>query len=289
MTQAPTRPTDGDDSEPHGVPDGIPLGGAPAAVTLFPRWSRMPWPLELLTLLVGDVGYELIRALAPQQKSAAFRNAGRLLGLEPGWLRGLELWLDHLVNDHRTLALICGYYYTGLHLSVTAGVLVWLWWRRPQSYARARTVLFAVTFGALVVFWVFPVAPPRLAVPGAIDTIGITLAGHAAAIASSGAGTGGDGLVNPYAAFPSLHVAWAAWCAWAVRGHLPERYRRLAWGYPAATVLVVIGTANHYVLDVLAGLLALALAVLLIDPDARTRPATPGRTRRPDLTGRCRN
>src|SRR3954465_12934969 len=191
MTQTSTRATDGDDSEPQVTPDSSPTARPATAVTLHPRWSRMPWsrmpwPLELLTLLAGDVGYELIRALAPQQKSAAFRNAGRVLGLEPGWLRGLELGLDHLVNGHRTLALICGYYYTSLHLSVTAAVLVWLWWRRPQSYARARTVLFAVTFGALVVFWVFPVAPPRLAVPGAIDTISTTLQGHAAALTSSG-------------------------------------------------------------------------------------------------------
>ena len=60
---------------------------------------------------------------------------------------------------------------------------------------------------------------------------------------------GATGLVNLYAAMPSLHVAWAAWCALAVVTASRGRWRRLAWLYPAATTLVVLASANHFVLE----------------------------------------
>jgi hypothetical protein len=60
-------------------------------------------------------------------------------------------------------------------------------------------------------------------------------------------------LANPYAAMPSLHVAWAVWCALAVVVATRTRWRHLAWLYPITTTLVVLATANHFVLDVAAG------------------------------------
>ena len=223
---------------------------------------------ELLTILLGDAVYEVTRALAPQHATAAFRNAKLITNLEPPGMGAFEGWLGHVVNSHHPLALAMGYYYAFFHLTVTGAVLIWMWWRRPAAYARARAVLFTLTFGALLVFWVFPVAPPRLAVPGTVDTLSLALlggtqtatAGAAAQVASSGV----SGLVNPYAAFPSLHVAWAAWCAWAVWSQLDSRRRWLVWLYPIATMTVVVGTANHYILDVLAGLVTLAIAIAIV-------------------------
>jgi hypothetical protein len=65
---------------------------------------------------------------------------------------------------------------------------------------------------------------------------------------------GATGLVNLYAAMPSLHVAWAAWCAFAVVTASYGRGRHLAWLYPAATTLVVLASANHFLLDAAGGL-----------------------------------
>jgi hypothetical protein len=239
-------------------------GRRPRSDSLLSRitWPRLAWRWEVLTILLGDAVYEVTSALAPQHASAAFHNAGLLISMEPPGVQGFELWLGHQINGHHLLFMITNYYYALLHLTVTAGVLIWLWWRRPAGYPRARTILFILTFGALIVFWVFPVAPPRLAVPGAVDTLAARLGGTQAA-APTGVGRGLIDLENPYAAFPSLHVAWAAWCAWAVWAHLGTRGRWFAWLYPLATTLVVIGTFNHYVLDVLAGLATLALVVAL--------------------------
>jgi hypothetical protein len=68
--------------------------------------------------------------------------------------------------------------------------------------------------------------------------------------------------VNLYAAMPSLHVAWATWCAVAVITATRSRWRQLAWLYPWVTVLVVLASANHFLLDAADGLAVLGLGLL---------------------------
>ena len=76
---------------------------------------------------------------------------------------------------------------------------------------------------------------------------------------------------------PSLHVAWAAWCAADLVAATRGRWRHLAWLYPAATTVVVLATANHFLADAAAGLGLLA-ARATTRPDAPARqPATGGR------------
>ena len=119
-----------------------------------------------------------------------------------------------------------------------------------------------LTAAANVVFWAWPAAPPRFSVPGMTDilvTRDILGAAHP---------HGATGLVNLYAAMPSLHVAWAAWCALAVVTASRGRWRRLAWLYPAVTTLVVLASANHFLLDAGGGLAVAGLGLL-----AASRPA----------------
>jgi PAP2 superfamily len=247
---------------PAGDQAALPHRGRPRTGRLLGSvtWPRLSWYQEVLAVILGDVFYEVVSASAPQHATKAFHNATLLTALEPMGVRSAETWLRGLTTAHPALDTVFNAYYALLHLTMTAGVLVWLWWRRPERYARARTALFALTLGALLVFWVFPVAPPRLVTPAAISALG---APGMAAVAAAGSSGGAVGLlVNPYAAFPSLHVAWAAWCAWAIWAHLGNRFRWLAWLYPLATIIVVVGTSNHYFIDVLAGLLLVLLTVI---------------------------
>ena len=78
-------------------------------------------------------------------------------------------------------------------------------------------------------------------------------------------------LVNLYAAMPSLHVAWATWSAVAVITATRSRWRHLAWLYPWVTVLVVLASAHHFLLDAAGGLAVLGLGLL----------GTAGKQRRP--------
>ena len=135
-------------------------------------------------------------------------------------------------------------------------MLAWLYLRRSTEFARLRSALVLATAAANVVFWVWPAAPPRFSVPGMTDilvTRDILGAAHP---------HGATSLVNLYAAMPSLHVAWAAWCALAVIAASRSRWRHLAWLYPAATTLVVLASANHFVLDAVGGIVLAGLGML---------------------------
>jgi hypothetical protein len=120
------------------------------------------------------------------------------------------------------------------------------------------------SFSALFVFWLFPVAPPRLAAPGMTDIVVKHNVFNAAHAATSG------GFVDIYAALPSLHVGWAVWVALCLYRANPRlRWRLSFWLYPLATTFVVLGTANHYTLDAFAG------AAVILATDAMLRLARP--------------
>jgi len=223
--------------------------------------------VEVGIIVVGYLGYALVRLAVRAGRPAAFAHAAELWRAERLMHLDIEPSLYHLAAAHAALAETAGYYYGLLHFIVTPLVLAWLWLRRPAAFGPLRSALVLATTGANVVFWTWPAAPPRFSVPGMTDVL---VRYH---ILGSGDPHGPDGLVNLYAAMPSLHVAWAAWCAAAVVIATRGRWRHLAWLYPAATALVVLASANHFVLDA-AGLAVMALGLLA------TRA-----TSRPDATG----
>jgi membrane-associated phospholipid phosphatase len=140
-------------------------------------------------------------------------------------------------------------YYGGTHFLIPIAVLVFLFIRHPAHYTRARTALAAITALAFVVFWLFPVAPPRMlpAHYGIVDTLIAHGSGHIEASILNSAG-------DQFASMPSLHVAWAVWCTLAVYPVVRNWWiRGLAILYPLMTTLVVVATGNHFFLDVIAG------------------------------------
>ena len=118
-----------------------------------------------------------------------------------------------------------------------------------------------------LVFWRFAVAPPRM-LPGFTDVVASTHAfgsWHTGSLASH---------ANQFAAMPSLHMAWAVWCALAVWRATERRWvRGLAVAYPCLTALAVLATGNHFLFDIFGGLAVLALAVFLAGVPARLRAA----------------
>ena len=164
------------------------------------------------------------------------------------------------------LALAVGYHYGLLHFLVTPLVLAWLYLARPVAYPRLRSALFAATAAANLVFWTWPVAPPRFARPG------MTAILFTRDILGAAGPHGAARLVNLYAAMPSLHVAWAAWCAIAVVTTTRTRWRHLAWFYPTATTFAVLVSANHFVLDAAGGLAITALGMVATRTRRACRP-----------------
>jgi hypothetical protein len=218
-------------------------------------WRRLPLLLELVTLGAAYGAPSLVRVVLATTRSAAFTHAAQLYGVETSLHLNVEPWLNHLVAPHDLAALAVGYYYGLLHFILTPLTLAWLYWCRPRAFARLRSALVLSTIGANVVFWTWPVAPPRFAIGGLTDV----LTSHN--ILDSADPHGVTGAANLYAALPSLHVCWATWCAVAVVTATRSRWRHLAWLYPAATTFVVLASANHFVLDVAGGILVTALGL----------------------------
>jgi PAP2 superfamily len=220
---------------------------------------RARWWVEALTIAWLCWLYDATTNLAPLRVHAALANARGVLHLEHVLGLDPELTLNRWLASHHTLAVIASDYYDNAHFVVTLGLLGWVWWARADIYRPLRNALVLVNVLAFVVFWRWPVAPPRMLTSlGFSDVVSTSHAFgnfHGGALASH---------ANELAAMPSLHMAWAAWCTLALWRASQRRWvRGLALLYPCTVVAAVIATGNHFVLDLVAGLAALALAVLL--------------------------
>jgi hypothetical protein len=227
-----------------------PKGRLPAASAArhWLTWRRLSPGLELVTLGAGYGAPSVVRLALPAAKHAAFAHAAELYHAEQQVHLNIEPYLNYLVSSHAPLAMLTGYYYGTLHFILTPLILAWLYLRKRAAFARLRSALVVSTIGANVVFWAWPVAPPRFAVAGLNDLL-VTRD-----ILGSADPHGVTSAVNLYAAMPSLHVCWATWCAVALVTTTRSRWHHLAWLYPAATTFVVLATANHFVLDCIGGL-----------------------------------
>jgi hypothetical protein len=216
--------------------------------------TRPHWAGELLVVACLLFVYDLVAGLAKLRTDAALDHGRDLLALSPwGLERAADLWLAGIAWLHDPAA----YYYDLAHIDVTMVVLVACFVLRAPVYRRARTALVLVNLIGLAVFLAYPVAPPRL-LPGA---------GFVDIVAESGtwgaweAGGGVAERANEFASMPSLHAAWAVWVALTVLTMTRRRWlRALGWGHVAMTSVIVVVTGNHYVIDIFAGALVVAVA-----------------------------
>jgi hypothetical protein len=228
------------------------------------RLTARPAAVEALVLTALYCAYSAARGVADGAAAEAVARGWVLLNLSARLGIDVELDLNRWLHGVPVLALACCYYYATTHFMVTPAVLVWMHRRHPASYEHARSTLALATVIALAGFFVFPTAPPRL-LPGAayVDTMADLAAWGWWDTHSSAAPVALSGLANHYAALPSLHCVWALWCALAVMRHATSPVvRMLAVLYPLATAFVVTATANHYLVDALAGWAVLGAAVL---------------------------
>jgi hypothetical protein len=237
-----------------------------------PRWWR-----EIILLGAVYLMYDGIRLLVAAGHGEAFANAHRVLNLETTLGLNDEPAVNHAVSSTALLAVPMSYAYATLHYLVTPAVLVWLWRKRPWRYRGARTALVTATLLGLLGFWFYPTAPPRM-MPDFVDTLArFHDWGWWGAAASAPKGLAG--LTNEYAAMPSLHVGWATWCGWQLARNTGRRWlQALGVAYPIFMFVVVVGTANHYIADAVAGLAVIGVGALA----ARLRERLCGRS--PDRT-----
>ena len=247
---------------------------------------KLYWWREILIVVVVDVVYETIRNLSAGKPDRAYENALRIID----WQRAIGLWhekaMQNFALDYTPLIVFANYFYGSVYIGATLFTLVFLYWRFPNDYPLFRNTLMIGTLCGLIGFALFPLMPPRLL----DDTV--LLQG-----ANSGQWFGFvDTLVkyptfwsfndeamktisNQFAAMPSLHCGWAFWGFVALLPRVRSWWARtLVVLYPILTVYVVVITANHYLLDAVAGFSLFALAYYAARALTRAGRSTPAVT-----------
>ncbi|HEX5333529.1 MAG TPA: phosphatase PAP2 family protein [Cellulomonas sp.] len=231
-----------------------------AATRAHEGLTRLRWWRELVFLGLVYLLYSVIRNAAPAQVGRAQNNATAILDLEGVLGLDVEQGLNLRFGRVEWLAVPANYYYATMHFAVTLTLLVWLYRRRPQAYRAARGVLLVMTLIALVGYWLYPLAPPRLMAGGGfVDTV---RAWGTWGVAASEPVTSAS---NQYAAMPSMHVGWSLWCGVIIARHVRRpAVQALGMLYPAVTLLVVVVTGNHFVLDAAGAFVAFIVAVVAV-------------------------
>ncbi|MFE9247683.1 phosphatase PAP2 family protein [Streptomyces sp. NPDC007088] len=235
--------------------DGGTRGDAARRALRRARTPRRPrlW-FEVLLIGLSYWAYSLVRNAVPEQRAEALRNADWIWRVEHDLGIAVEDSVNHAVDKVTWLIVGMNYYYATLHFVVTLGVLAWLFHWHPGRYSATRLVLFGTTVLALLGYYVYPLAPPRL-MNGSqfIDTV-VT---HV----TWGSMASGDmkHMSNQYAAMPSMHIGWSLWAGLTIFALAKAPWARaLGLLYPAATLVVIVSTANHFWLDAVGGVLCLA-------------------------------
>lgn len=211
--------------------------------------------LFLLALLV----YQGSRVLVVGDPSDAFENASGLIHWEQSSGLFVELNIQQWLLNHLELTAALNWFYMYGHWTVTPLFFVWLYKKRRRIYPYVRNAFLAANGIALVSFMVFPVAPPRLVDDsGFVDTLrGVSdIDLHAGPL---------SGWFNPHAAVPSMHFGYAFMIgvvACLLVRSWPLRLAALA--YPVLVFVTITGTANHYVVDSIAGGLVIAAGFVLV-------------------------
>lgn len=206
--------------------------------------------VDAVFLLGAYLLYAAVRDSMLARSSVAVTHAKDLFDAE----RVLRIDPEHVLNSHLALhpliAGVCDYYYATFHFVVVIGVFAWMYVKHRSEARRWALAWYVMNLIGLIGFWLLPTAPPRL-LPGAnfVDTFSKF---HTwGSLGNSTMTT----VANQYAAFPSLHVGWALWSALAVASlSSHRRLSKLALVYPIITALVVLSTANHFLVDVVAGI-----------------------------------
>ncbi|MEU6278359.1 bifunctional glycosyltransferase 87/phosphatase PAP2 family protein [Streptomyces populi] len=251
------------------------------------RWKRIPLLpygrvltrpnllLELLLIRVGYSAYQQVRLAATGGtisggRAAAERHGGQVLAVESFLRLDIEHWVNHAVVRTPFLRDLFDFYYESFHFGVPLTILGVLYVRRPADFRWARSGLALATLLALVGFWLYPLAPPRL-MPG----LGIVDTVHGAQDFSKPDYGTLTALTNQYAAMPSLHFGWSLWCGVVVVMLAPWWWMKaLGLLHPLLTLSAIVATGNHWVLDAVGGAAVVAtgfgLTRLVQGPRART-------------------
>lgn len=229
---------------------------APSLVTPVPaRWAR---PVDVLAqfLLVLGAGlvYFFVRGLTQGGEVQAIAHGEAIVRFEQAVGLHFDESMQAWMAGSRPVVTLGNWVYIWGHWPVIAATLYWLYRNDRRRYLLLRNAMFASGAVGVVIFALYPVAPPRLLATGFVDTV--------TEFSTSYRVLQPPALVNKFAALPSLHVGWNLLVGVVLyRSSRSPAVRAFAVASPVAMTVAVVVTANHYVIDAVVGM-AVALVGL---------------------------
>jgi len=221
------------------------------------RWLPQGWldALRQLALFAGAYyAYRIVRGLVDGQAALAFENARTLVDVERTMGLFFEPGLQAWAQSEEWILTGANWMYVNSHFVITTTFLIWLYIARNHAYYYVRNMFMIAMGFALVGYLAYPTAPPRYMPEwGFTDTVA-TFVGDAAEQSA-------NVLYNPFAAVPSMHVAFALMIGIPAIKLVKTRALKVLWAlYPLLVTFVVVVTANHFWLDAALGALVAAIS-----------------------------
>ena len=225
---------------------------------------------QLALFLTAYFGYRLVRGLVEGRATAAFQHARELISIE----RTLHLFIEPSVqawaSGSHVVMVGASWLYVNAQGPITIAALLYLYVHHNERFYFVRNMFMVAMAIALIGYVVFPTAPPRFMPEwGFIDTVrDLTPVNVSHTSASMSA------LLNPYAAVPSMHVAFALMIGWPLAQLVRWRALKVFWAiYPLLMTFVIVATANHFLADAFFGACTAGAAAYSARWLARARPA----------------
>jgi len=225
---------------------------------------------QVALFAIGYYAYRLVRGFVddPASAAVAFENGRDLISIE----RALHVFVEPSIQtwaDAQPLIVdAASWMYINTQTSITLGALAFLYLFHNPSFYFVRNMFMVAWVLALVGYVVFPTAPPRFFPEwGFFDAVS-----HFTGVSHDNVSV--NALFNPYAAVPSMHVAFALMIGIPLARLTKHRVVKVFWAvYPMIVTFVIVVTANHFFADAVLGALTAAMAAYAAEWMARARPA----------------
>jgi membrane-associated phospholipid phosphatase len=222
-----------------------------AGQKVLPRGYR-DFGLQLFIWFGFYFSYLAVRHLTDRDPTKALVNGLRVISLEQRFSHHLfELSVERIADSSKTLITAAAWTYWNSEFTVIGLTLLFVYLRRHDHFSRFRNTILLANLIGLIGFALMPTAPPWMFPHlGFVDGVN-----HQSALLQS--------LGNSYAAMPSLHAADALIVGFFMVASSRTIWTKALWAlWPLWVWFCVVATANHYLLDVVAGI-GVALAALL--------------------------
>ena len=211
--------------------------------------------------------YRIVRGMVDGHANVAYQHARDIVDVERSLHSFIEVDVQRWALDNPFFIHLANWMYVNSHFLVTTTFLIWLYIARNHAFYFVRNMFLVAMSLALVGYMAYPTAPPRfLPEWGFSDSV--------ANFVGENAEQSANVLYNPFAAVPSMHVAFALMIAVPAIMLVKRRVFKVLWAiYPFVVTFVVMATANHFWLDAALGALVAAMsAYAAYAAFARARP-----------------